>query len=104
LIRVSELTNQLAETSIVLRFGSSADYKRSSARELRLLTQTYDQFSVIATMSVNDKVKIIWKTSCQWQDRAHWPKRKDIKLRDGDTETSTPLKAGDARVSSVSQY
>ena len=47
-------------------------------------------------MSVKDKVKIIWKTSCQWQDRAHWPKRKDIKLRDGDTGTSTPLKPGDA--------
>jgi len=63
---------------------------------VNFITQTYDQFSVIGTMSVNDKVKIIRKTSCQWQDCAHWRKRKDIKLRDGDTGTLTSLKPGDA--------
>lgn len=37
-------------------------------------------------MSVNDKVKVLWKTNCQWRDRPHWPKRREIyKSRDGDT-------------------
>lgn len=35
-------------------------------------------------MSVNDKVKVIWKTNCQWKDRPHWPKRKEIKLTNED--------------------
>ena len=47
-------------------------------------------------MSVNDKVKIIWKTKCQWRDHAHWPKRRDIKLPDSETGTHDPLSPGDA--------
>ena len=47
-------------------------------------------------MSVNDKVEVIWKTSCQWRDRSHWPKRKDIKPLEDDTGASVSLKPGDA--------
>ena len=48
-------------------------------------------------MSLNDKVKVLWKTNCQWRDRPHWPKRKEIKLPQREIEeTSTmPLKTGD---------
>ena len=46
-------------------------------------------------MSVNEKVKVFWKTSDEWRDRPHWPKRKDIKAS-GDTNTFVPLKQGDA--------
>lgn len=48
-------------------------------------------------MSVNDKVKVLWKTNCQWRDRPHWPKRKEIKFVQGELEetSSTPLKIGD---------
>ena len=48
-------------------------------------------------MSVNDKVKVIWKTNCQWKDRPHWPKRKEIKLVDAENEENVypPLKSGD---------
>jgi len=45
---------------------------------------------------MNDKVKIVLKTSCQWKNRPHWPKRKDIKLPEGETQTPVPLKPGDA--------
>lgn len=47
-------------------------------------------------MSVNDKVKVIWKTTCQWRDHAHWPKRCDIKLPEGEIVTQDSLKPGDA--------
>lgn len=47
-------------------------------------------------MSINDKVKIIWKRNCQWNDKPHWPKRKDIKLPEGETETPMALNPGDA--------
>ena len=47
-------------------------------------------------MSVNDKVKVIWKTTCQWRDHAHWPKRPDIKLPGSGTGTLDPLTRGDA--------
>lgn len=48
-------------------------------------------------MSVNDKVKVIWKTNCQWKDRPHWPKRKEIKLVDAGTEENVypPLISGE---------
>lgn len=48
-------------------------------------------------MSINDKVKVIWKTNCQWRDHFHWPKRKEIKPREGDTNEDQflPLKPGD---------
>ena len=48
-------------------------------------------------MSLNDKVKVLWKTNCQWRDRPHWPKRKEIKLlhRDTDETSTVPLKIGD---------
>ena len=48
-------------------------------------------------MSVNDKVKVMWKTNCQWRDRPHWPKRKEIKFAQGELEESSsmPLKIGD---------
>jgi len=44
-------------------------------------------------MSVNDKVKVIWKTNCQWKDHPHWPKRKEIKLVDAENveNVSPPL-------------
>jgi len=45
---------------------------------------------------MNDKVKIIWKTNCEWNNKPHWPKRKDIKLPEGQTESPMPLKTGDA--------
>ena len=35
-------------------------------------------------MSLNDKVKVIWKTNCQWRDQPHWPKRRDLKLNEND--------------------
>ena len=48
-------------------------------------------------MSVNDKVKVIWKTNCQWKDRPHFPKRKEIKLgnSDGEENSYASLKNGD---------
>ena len=47
-------------------------------------------------MSVNDKVKVIWKTNCQWKDRPHFPKRKEIKLDDSYGEDKyASLKNGD---------
>ena len=49
-------------------------------------------------MSINDKVKVIWKTNCRWRDHAHWPKRKEIKLNDddfGDEKELLSLKPGD---------
>ena len=49
-------------------------------------------------MSVNDRVKVLWKTDCQWRDHPHWPKRKEIKFAQGEleeTSPSTPLKIGD---------
>ena len=48
-------------------------------------------------MSVNDKVKVIWKTNCQWKDHPHWPKRKEIKLVDAENVENVypPLKTGD---------
>lgn len=51
----------------------------------------------ISSMLLNDKVKVSWKTNCQWRDKPRWPKRKEIKLPQGEIgETSTmPLKTGD---------
>lgn len=49
-------------------------------------------------MSVNDKVKVLWKTNCHWRDRPHWPKKKEIKFARSDleeTSSATPLKVGD---------
>ena len=46
-------------------------------------------------MSLNDKVKIIWKTTCQWRDHAHWPKRRDIKLPESESGTLDQLTPGD---------
>lgn len=46
----------------------------------------YNQINsiTISSMSVNDKVKVLWKTNCQWRDRPHWPKRKEIKANSND--------------------
>lgn len=30
----------------------------------------------ISSMLLNDKVKVSWKTNCQWRDKPRWPKRK----------------------------
>lgn len=48
-------------------------------------------------MSINDKVKVLWKTNCAWRDCPHYPKRKEIKFPHGELEdaSSTPLKVGD---------
>lgn len=45
-------------------------------------------------MSVNDKVQVIWKTNCQWKDRPHFPKRREINLdnSDGEENSYTSLK------------
>jgi hypothetical protein len=48
-------------------------------------------------MSINDEVKIIWKTKCAWRDCPHWSKRKELKLIGAeDKATILPLKVGDA--------
>lgn len=49
-------------------------------------------------MSINDKVKVLWKTNCARRDRPHWPKRKEIMLPQRELEensSTTPLKIGD---------
>ena len=48
-------------------------------------------------MSVNDKVQVIWKTNCQWKDRPHFLKRKEIKLgnSDGEENSYASLEIGD---------
>lgn len=48
-------------------------------------------------MSINDKVQVLWKTNCEWRDHPHWPKRREIKLRQGDSAENSilPLKPGD---------
>ena len=51
--------------------------------------------SLSIIMSLNDKVKVLWKTKCAWRDHAHWPKRKEIKLLNQD-DALLPLKPGDA--------
>ena len=52
---------------------------------------------IFTTMSINDKVKVLWKTNCEWRDKPHWPKRKEIKLREGETEGELlSLNPGDA--------
>lgn len=56
-----------------------------------LITQLYEVvlrslLSDNRILSANDKVKVLWKTNCHWRDRPHWPKRKEIKLREGETE------------------
>ena len=48
-------------------------------------------------MSVNNKVKVLWKTNCQWRDRPHWPKRKEIKANSADNgKELSSLKPGNA--------
>lgn len=51
-------------------------------------------------MSVHNKVKVIWKTNCQWRDQPHWFKRKDIKLNNdnilSEGKQLASLKPGDA--------
>lgn len=51
--------------------------------------------SISIIMSLNDKVKVLWKTKCTWRDHAHWPKRREIKLLNQD-DTLLPLKPGNA--------
>ena len=47
-------------------------------------------------MSLNDKVQVLWKTNCEWRDKPHWPKRREIKLREGETEgLLLPLNQGE---------
>jgi len=51
----------------------------------------------VKIMSINDKIKVLWKTSCEWRDKPHFPKRRDFQLREGESEGSLlPLKLGDA--------
>ena len=47
-------------------------------------------------MSVNDKVNVIWKTKCGWNNLPHWPKRKEIKLNEDEGNELSSLKPGDA--------
>lgn len=43
------------------------------------VTQSYyPEFIFLSIMSVNDKVKVIWETNCQWKDPPHWPKWKEV--------------------------
>lgn len=61
-------------------------------------------------MSVNNKVKVLWKTNCHWRDGPHWPKRKEVLLNDDDVISKgkselSSLKPGDAvRVKFCSQW
>lgn len=54
---------------------------------------------LVKMMSVNDEVKIIWKTNGKWRDCDHWIKRKEIMLKNIDTSkeehTNLPLSQGD---------
>ena len=48
-------------------------------------------------MSINDRIKVLWKTNCEWRDKHHFPKRRDFQLREGELEGSLlPLNVGDA--------
>ena len=65
------------------------------------VTRSYHhKFIFLSIMSVNDKVKVFWKTNCQWKDQLHWPKRKEIKLTNEDHVSEgkelLALKPGDA--------
>ena len=63
------------------------------------ILRVYNQINSVTTssMSVNDKVKVLWKTNCQWRDRPHWPKRKEIKVNsDDEGKELSSLKPGDA--------
>lgn len=60
--------------------------------------RVYNQINsiTISSMSVTDKVKALWKTNCQWRDRPHWPKRKEIKANSNDEgKELSSLKPGD---------
>ena len=50
---------------------------------------------ILVIMSLNDKVKVLWKTKCAWRDHAHWPKRREIKFLNQE-DALLPLKPGDA--------
>jgi sRNA-binding protein len=50
-------------------------------------------------MSVNDEIKIMWKTACKWRDTEDFAKRKNIRPRNTNSKESfdtVPLKGGDA--------
>ena len=48
-------------------------------------------------MSINDKIKVLWKTRCEWRDKPHFPKRRHFQLREGESEGSLLLlNLGDA--------
>ena len=57
-------------------------------KDLSTNFHSFNHLSPSKIMSVNDKVQVIWKTNCQWKDRPHFPKRKEIKLGNSDGENS----------------
>ena len=60
--------------------------------------RVYNRISsiTISSMSVHDKVKVLWKTNCQWRDRPLRPKRKEIKANSNDEgKELSSLKPGD---------
>ena len=49
-------------------------------------------------MSINDELKVVWKTKCRWRDQGHLAKRKDLKPKGVNAEVDfamLPLKPGD---------
>ena len=60
-------------------------------------TSLFRSRSVWQIMSINERIKVLWKTSCEWRDKPHFPKRRDFQLREGELEGSLlPLNVGDA--------
>ena len=57
----------------------------------------FERILSTSRMSANSKVKVVWKTNCEWRDHYHWPKRKEIKLREGESvDNLLPLQSGEA--------
>ena len=83
-------------------FSISCVYKFGCGRYFSLLDSHANVAILISIclakiMSINDKIKVLWKTSCEWRDKPHFPKRKEFQLRDGESEGSLlPLNVGDA--------
>ena len=49
-------------------------------------------------MSINDELKVVWKTKCRWRDQGHLAKRKDLKPKGVNAKVDfamLPLKPGD---------
>ena len=50
-------------------------------------------------MSVDDEVRVVWKTKCKWRDHEHVAKRQDVRpngISVKENFSTLPLKPGDA--------